>query len=178
MQAVRKIHDFAQVRFGFLAMLVLSFGILSGCQAISEAEKPQTPSQAAGFAPGTEEEFMLDIGRRIFFAEGVAELDAKGREIALRQAAWLKANPRWLAKIQGHADEPGGEAANKRLSERRAKAVYDLLIAEGVEAKRIWIKGYGIERPETDCDPAECTRLNRRVTVNLREEYDDTAPQR
>ncbi|MFN4010923.1 MAG: OmpA family protein [Pannonibacter sp.] len=178
MRAERVLGAVSKDRSRGVLALVIAAALLTGCQVLSEAEKPQTPSQAAGFAPGTEEEFMLDVGRRIYFAEGVADLEDKGRETALRQAVWLKANPRWLAKIQGHADEPGGEAANKRLSERRAKAVYDVILAEGVDPKRIWIKGYGIERPETDCDPPECSRMNRRVVVNLREEYDDTAPQR
>ncbi|NBN79669.1 OmpA family protein [Microvirga tunisiensis] len=178
MQAVRKVREFSQAGAGLVAALVLLAGCLSGCQAIGEAERPQSPSQAAGFAPGTEEAFMLDVGRRIYFAEGSAELDAESRQIVLRQAQWLNTNTRWLAKIQGHAQEPGGEAANKRLSERRAQAVYDLLVAQGVDPRRIWTKGYGIERPETDCDPADCPRMNRRVVVNLREEYDDTAPQR
>lgn len=152
---------------------------LAGCAGLglTDAQAPATPAQAAGFAPGTEEEFMLNAGRRIHFAEGSAAIDPEAEAILIRQAAWLNAYPQWLAKVQGHADDPGGEAANKRLSEQRAKAVFDKLVALGVEPQRLWTKGYGIERPETDCDPQDCARMSRQVTVNLRTEFDDTAPQ-
>ncbi|MFN4126391.1 OmpA family protein [Pannonibacter indicus] len=161
-----------------LRALVLAMP-LAGCAGfgLTDAQAPATPAQAAGFAPGTEEEFMLNAGRRIHFAEGSAALTPEAEAILIRQAAWLNIYPQWLAKVQGHADDPGGEAANKRLSEQRAKAVFDKLVALGVDPQRLWFKGYGIERPETDCDPQDCARLSRQVTVNLRNEFDDSAPQ-
>jgi peptidoglycan-associated lipoprotein len=50
------------------------------------------------------------------------------------------------------------------------------LVKLGVNPKRMWVKGYGVERPVTDCDKVTCQSQNRRVVVNLREEFDDSAP--
>ncbi|ADZ69235.1 OmpA family protein [Polymorphum gilvum] len=153
--------------------------MLAGCSSVDTLTTPDvTNAAAAGFVdirPGSEEEFMINVGRRIFFDRGSAELTETARMTIDKQAAWLRANPRWLVKIQGHADDPGSEAANKALSTKRAEAVRDALVALGVDGKRMWIKGYGIERPVTDCDELTCHVQNRRVVVNLREEFDEAA---
>ena len=73
-------------------------------------------------------------------------------------------------------DDPGSEAAQKTLSTQRASAVMAELVKLGVNPKRMWVKGYGVERPVTDCDKVTCQSQNRRVVVNLREEFDDSAP--
>ncbi|MCB0627733.1 MAG: OmpA family protein, partial [Saprospiraceae bacterium] len=46
-------------------------------------------------------------------------------------------------RINGHTDDVGTEADNQQLSEARAKAVYDYLIREGIEASRLSYKGFG-----------------------------------
>lgn len=168
-------------RSGLVAALVL-IGLLPACSNVANLTTPDvTNAAAAGFVdmkPGSEEDFMLNVGRRVYFSEGSATISDEANMTIDRQADWLKRNKRWLVKIQGHADEPGGEAANKTLSTNRAQAVYNALVAEGVDGKRMWVKGYGIERPVTDCDDITCQSQNRRVVVNLREEFDESAPQR
>ncbi|WP_417672208.1 OmpA family protein [Roseibium sp.] len=121
---------------------------------------------------------MLNVGRRIFFEKGSATVSEEAQMTVVRQAKWLKENKNWLVKIQGHADDPGSEAANKTLSNQRAEAVLAALAAQGVDRKRMWVKGYGIERPVTNCDDITCQSQNRRVVVNLREEFDESAPGR
>ncbi|WP_244300893.1 OmpA family protein [Roseibium hamelinense] len=166
------------VRWAALAGLL----ILQGCNSAGNLATPNvTNAAAAGFVdmkPGSEEEFMLNVGRRIYFDKGSAEVSEEAKMTIARQATWLKDNTRWLVKVQGHADEPGGENANKTLSTQRANAVLNALVAQGVDRKRMWAKGYGIERPVTDCDDITCQSQNRRVVVNLREEFDESAPQR
>ena len=165
---------------GLIGLLV--FGLLvSGCNSASNLATPDvTNATAAGFVdmkPGSEEDFMLNVGRRVYFDKGSSKISDEAMMSIVRQADWLKKNKRWLVKIQGHADEPGGEAANKALSTKRAQAVYTALASRGVDRKRMWVKGYGIERPVTDCDDITCQSQNRRVVVNLRQDFDASAPQ-
>jgi len=167
-------------RAGFAGVL-LSCLTLAGCNTADLTTPDVTNARAAGFVdikPGSEEEFILNVGRRIYFEEGSAVVTDEAKMTIVRQADWLKKNKGWLVKVQGHADDPGSESANKDLSTRRADAVLKALADQGVSRKRMWAKGYGIERPVTDCDEITCKSQNRRVVVNLREEFDASAPGR
>ncbi|MEM5583108.1 OmpA family protein [Roseibium sp.] len=139
-----------------------------------------TNAPVAGFeniSPGSEEEFIINVGRRIYFEQGSAVVTDEARVTIENQARWLKSNKKWLVKVQGHADDQGSEAAQKTLSTRRADAVMAELAKLGVGKNRMWVKGYGVERPVTDCAEVTCKSQNRRVVVNLREEFDESAPQ-
>jgi peptidoglycan-associated lipoprotein len=91
------------------------------------------------------------------------------------QVAWLKKHQRWLVKLQGFADDPGGDAAMTELSRKRAEAVMNYMIASGIDRNRLWAKGYGKERVVRDCPDSACRVQNRRVISNLREEKDGAA---
>jgi peptidoglycan-associated lipoprotein len=143
---------------------------------VNPNESGQTNDPAAGFAnagPGSEEDFILNVGRRIFFGSGSASLDSTAKMTLDKQAAWLAANPRWLAKMQGFADDPGSDAAQTALSQQRADAVMAYLVSKGIDRKRLWAKGYGKDRMVRDCTENSCKVQNRRVVVNLRNEYDE-----
>jgi peptidoglycan-associated lipoprotein len=153
---------------------------VSGCSTASlEPPVPNvTNAPAAGFAnmqPGSEEDFILNVGRRTYFTEGSAALDSVAKTTIDNQIAWLKKHPRWLVKLQGFADDPGGDAAMTELSRRRAEAVMNYMIAGGIDRDRLWAKGYGKERVVRDCTETSCRVQNRRVISNLREEKDGAA---
>jgi len=168
-------------RFGQGAAIALLIGLaLAGCNSSSVSSPNVTNAPAAGFgtiSPGSEEEFIINVGRRIYFEKGSAVITDEAMITIENQARWLKNNKKWLVKVQGHADDPGSEAAQKTLSTQRGNAVMAALVKLGVNPKRMWVKGYGVERPVTDCDELTCQSQNRRVVVNLREEFDDSAPQ-
>jgi peptidoglycan-associated lipoprotein len=160
---------------------------LAGCSTtdVARVEAPgvnpnasgRTNDPAAGFdtaGPGSEEDFILNVGRRIFFTSGSATLDSTAKATLDKQAAWLAANPRWLIKVQGFADDPGSDAAQQTLSQKRADAVMAYLSSKGVAANRVWAKGYGKDRMVRDCPDTACKVQNRRVVVNLRNERDDS----
>ncbi|HSJ68420.1 MAG TPA: OmpA family protein [Anditalea sp.] len=79
---------------------------------------------------------------------------------------FLKRNPGVSVEIKGYADEIGPEDYNQRLSERRAKAVYDIVIASGVDASRLSYRGYG-EDTSVDKRSADARQLARRVSFEI-----------
>ncbi|MCR9138057.1 MAG: OmpA family protein [Alphaproteobacteria bacterium] len=164
---------------GMVALGLLAAGCTSsGGSAFSSAVTGATDDPASGFAKingGTEEDFILSVGRRVYFRSGSADLSDVARETLDLQATWLNKHPRWLIKIQGHADDPGNR--NVALSDRRAEAVKNYLAAKGVNPQRMWIQGYGTKRKVRDCADVSCKAQNRRVVVNLRTQFDDAAPQ-
>jgi len=82
-------------------------------------------------------------------------------------AKFLKENPSYKAEIQGYTDNKGSASYNQKLSEKRAKAVYEALIKLGVSADRLSYKGYGEANPIASNDTAEGRAANRRVVAKL-----------
>jgi len=120
-------------------------------------------------APGSEEDFMVSVGRRTFFKQSSAELDDVARATLDKQAQWLNQYPQWKVKLQGSADDPGSPQAQTALSQKRADAVRNYLSSQGIESGRMLAKGYGRERIGEDCPEIECKSQNRRVITNLQE---------
>ncbi len=74
----------------------------------------------------------------------------------------LNQYPQTMIQVAGHTDTKGSEEYNQKLSERRAQAVANALIQQGVMASRITTKGYGESQPISSDDA-----MNRRVTVTI-----------
>jgi peptidoglycan-associated lipoprotein len=119
--------------------------------------------------PGSEEDFMVSVGRRTFFKQSSAELDEVARATLDQQAQWLNQYPQWKVKLQGSADDPGSPQAQRALSQKRAEAVRDYLAMQGIGRERMLAKGYGRERIGDDCPQIECKSQNRRVVTNLQD---------
>ncbi len=172
------ISHFAGGRTGIPVLALSLAGLVAGCATIDFAGTPDVTNAAApGFekvSGGSEEEFIVNVGRRTYFAEGSATLDETARRTLDAQAAWLAGNGKWYAKIQGHADDPGSLEDNRRLSQRRADAVMAYLASKGVDPSRMWAKGYARERLVRDCPEIECKAQNRRVVSNLRSDRSDS----
>lgn len=73
-------------------------------------------------------------------------------------------------RVEGHCDYKGSDAYNMRLSQRRANAVRDYLMAHGVEADRLVAVGYGESRPIATNETAEGRARNRRVEFTILEQ--------
>ena len=80
---------------------------------------------------------------------------------------FMKRNPSVNVEIKGYADELGPEDYNIKLSERRAKSVYDLLIASGIDASRLSYKGYG-EDTSVDKSSADARQMARRASFEVK----------
>ena len=98
-------------------------------------------------APGSEQDFVVNVGDRIYFdldsysvrSEAFPRLDA--------QAAWLQRYPSVTVRIEGNADERGTREYNLALGARRAESIRTYLVERGINAGRIDTISYGKERP-------------------------------
>ncbi len=151
------------VGFKFAAVLCCVLA-LTACSKKSTPDLEATNSTAA--MPGSEQDFAVNVGDRIYFAEDKSMLSPEAEETLRKQAAWLSQYPGVNVQIEGHADERGTREYNISLSARRATATREFLIAQGVDGGRISSIAYGKERPAALCDAEQCWSQNRRaVTV-------------
>lgn len=104
-------------------------------------------------------------GDRVFFSAGSAELGSRARTALAAQARWLKTWHEFEAAIEGHADEPGTEEENFKLSMQRAEAVRQRLVEEGVEPARLAIVASGRTQPIATCGSGDCRAQNRRAVT-------------
>ncbi len=96
-----------------------------------------------------------------------AKWDIKSRYYSILDnvVAILQKNPSLKLEIEGHTDNRGAAAYNQKLSENRAKAVMDYLIARGIEPSRLAAKGYGFSKPAATNATAAGRAQNRRVEL-------------
>ena len=78
---------------------------------------------------------------------------------------WLKKNDTLSIQILGHTDDQGATYYNQNLSEARAAAVVQYLIAQGIEATRLSSQGYGETRPVANNETEDGRQRNRRVEI-------------
>lgn len=110
--------------------------------------------------------FSSQVGDTVLFGAEQTSLSADARGVLARQAAWLNRHQGFSAVVQGHAEETGTREYNLALGARRASAVQEYLIAQGVAAGRIRTLSFGKERPAEICSDEACYAKNRRaVTV-------------
>lgn len=99
------------------------------------------------------------------FASGQSALRAEARENLQKVIDLINANPGASVLIEGHTDSQGSANLNQVLSQRRAEAVRDALIQQGVDGGRLRAMGLGKDRPVADNGTAEGRARNRRVEV-------------
>lgn len=110
--------------------------------------------------------FQQSVGDRVLFEVDQSTLTASAKSVLSGQAQWLQTNSDYNAVIEGHADEQGTREYNLALGARRANAVHEYLISQGVSSSRLRTVSYGKERPLEICSEESCYAKNRRgVTV-------------
>jgi peptidoglycan-associated lipoprotein len=141
--------------------------LLAGCASDKEASTSDTSSSTGGTAaPGSIEDFQVNVGDRVFFDFDSYEIRADAQDTLNKQAAWLGQYANYAITVEGHCDERGTREYNLALGERRANAVRNYLVAQGVDPNRIQTISYGKERPEVVGNDEAAWAQNRRgVTV-------------
>ena len=115
-------------------------------------------------AQQTERGVVLTMGD-VLFAFGQSTLLSGGIRNVERVADFLQKNPTRNILIEGYTDSVGSDDFNLTLSRKRADAVKEQLVANGISPDRITTKGYGKQFPVASNDSAGGRQLNRRVEV-------------
>lgn len=105
--------------------------------------------------------------RGVTFETNSATLTGQSLGVLNDAAATLKRNSDLTVEAQGHTDSQGAESYNLALSQRRAEAVRDYLVREGVAADKLTAKGYGESQPVADNSTAAGRAENRRVVLKV-----------
>ncbi len=156
---------------GFSAAIALS-ALLGGCQSFGFGGAPTINGDTSiatttSASPGSNEDFLINVGPRVFFGAGSATLNDVAKTTLDKQADWLSAYKGYRIVVEGFADEPGGAAYNKALGLKRAHAVQDYLVKKGVAAGRIDTASFGNMQPIRRCNEVSCWAQNRRAITVL-----------
>ena len=152
--------------------------ILGACtrkqEAVNTTPPPAPPAQTAPapapvtskIVPGSAEDFRVNVGDTVHFGYDQYNVEENDKAILGRQAQWLARYPSVRVSVEGHADERGTREYNLALGARRANAVKEYLVSQGVSAARVETVSYGKERPICTESNEACWTQNRRgVTV-------------
>ncbi len=118
-------------------------------------------------------EVDVDLGMRTFEGEKIyfdfdkSELKPEARAVLKKKAEWLRNNPDFSARIEGHCDERGTNEYNLALGERRANAAWRFLNALGISGSRLTTISYGEERPADPGQNQDAWSKNRRDEFKL-----------
>src|SRR3984893_11282334 len=155
-----------QISRGFRFAAVIGAAIALAACASNPAD--QAGGGPGGVAmPGSAQDFVVNVGDRVFFETDSTELTPQARETLEKQAQWLQRYNRYAFTIEGHADERGTREYNTALGARRAQTVRDYLASRGVEPSRMRTISYGKERPVAVCNDISCWSQNRRAVTVL-----------
>lgn len=174
--------SFARVGFFILfSALVLALSACVANPAINAVEKPAEKSANQGDDPNydkdgklkstpvkvrqTERGVQISSEERVLFDTGRSDIKGDGAIFVERVATILKTKTEANVLIEGHTDNVGGAALNQQLSTRRADAVKDALVKQGVALARIKSQGFGVTKPVADNASAVGRQANRRTDI-------------
>ena len=127
----------------------------TGTGEVAPPTNPQYPSNPGPInggnigapAPGSEQDFVVNVGDRIYFDLDSYTVRSEARPRLDAQVQWLQRYPNVTVRIEGNADERGTREYNLALGARRAESVRTYLIERGIPAARIDTISFGKERP-------------------------------
>ncbi len=166
------------LRYASYGLICLS-ALLAGCQqqptavtdptpvAVEDPPVVQTapePVKPMPVQPPPQEPSLRDT-RVIYFAFDRSDVRREDRAVVAAHAEWLADNPNQKVRLEGHADERGSREYNIGLGERRAQAVRQALMLQGVSGGQIETLSYGEERPAVRGTGEFSWQQNRRVEI-------------
>ncbi|GEP00323.1 peptidoglycan-associated lipoprotein Pal [Methylobacterium haplocladii] len=155
-------------RFRALPLAVALCAALSVAACSNDKDLADASAFGAGAAtPGSAQDFVVNVGDRVFFESDSTDLTPTATATLDKQASWLQRYPRYTFLIEGHADERGTREYNYSLGARRAQTVNDYLASRGIGANRMRTVSYGKERPVAVCNDISCWSQNRRAVSVL-----------
>lgn len=159
---------------GLTLAFVMAF--LVGCSSTSTTDSDDDASSNGGVSTGTSGNGSLgssdgsaeeqeELENIVYFDFDQAVLLPETRSLLLAHAERLR-NSNANVRLEGHADERGSREYNMALGERRANAVRDFLVLQGVSRSSLEVVSYGEERPLATGSNEAAYSQNRRVEIN------------
>jgi peptidoglycan-associated lipoprotein len=133
------------------ALAVVGSGCTCRTVAVATPESPNVPVVDSA-------EPLNDIN----FAFDSYKIDAGAKDILVKNVKWLQGNPTKKVQIEGHCDERGTNEYNMVLGANRARAAFDFMKSQGIEASRMSTVSYGEELPVDPRHNEEAWAKNRR----------------
>ncbi len=121
-------------------------------------------AMASAATPGSQQDFVVNVGDRVFFESDQTDLTPQAIATLEKQAQWLQSYNRYSFTIEGHAD---AREYNIALGARRAQSVRTFLASRGIDPGRMRTISYGKERPVAVCNDISCWSQNRRAVTVL-----------
>lgn len=155
-----------------LKFAALSAALLLGActhkqEAVNTAPPPAAPPPppmaapvTSSIIPGSAQDFKVNVGDTVHFALNQYNIEDNDKGTLSKQAAWLARYPAVKLTVEGHCDERGTREYNLALGARRANAVKEYLVAQGVAAGRLETVSYGKERPICTESSEDCWSQN------------------
>lgn len=150
-----------------VAALTAALSIAACAKNASEDENAALAGRGGYAAPGSPQDFVVNVGDRIYFETDSSELTSTAQTTLDKQVDWLQRYGRYSFTVEGHADERGTREYNFALGARRAEVAKNYLVSRGLSAARIRTISYGKERPVAVCDDISCWSQNRRAVTVL-----------
>ena len=148
------------LKLAAVVAIALSMGACANKNAATDA-------MANAATPGSQQDFVVNVGDRVFFESDQTDLTPQAIVTLEKQAQWLQNYRQYSFTIEGHADERGTREYNIALGARRAQVTRDYLASRGVESQRMRTISYGKERPVAVCNDISCWSQNRRAVTVL-----------
>jgi peptidoglycan-associated lipoprotein len=149
-----------------LRFAAVLFAALTVAACANQTDQSQANAGAAA-TPGSQQDFVVNVGDRVFFETDQTDLTPQARATLDKQAQWLTNYGNYSFTIEGHADERGTREYNIALGARRAQTVRDYLASRGISPQRMRTISYGKERPVAVCNDISCWSQNRRAVTVL-----------
>lgn len=152
--------------------LVFALAIVSGCSTSTNNDSSTSSTTPAVATPPpadtTADTRMDDIPLEdvVYFDFDQSLLKPATRDLLISHAERMRAGNTGPVRLEGHADELGTREYNLALGERRAKAVRDFLVLQGVDGSTLEVISYGEERPAQTGSNESARAMNRRVVIN------------
>ena len=162
---------------------IISLFFLASCETATQdavkgtagADKASTTAKAGkagstslfGSAKETPADKLIAVGDRVLFDYDSSELSSEAKLTLDKQSRFLRVNSDLTFTIEGHCDERGTREYNLALGEKRATAVRDYLVIEGISPDRIRVISYGKEKPAVVGSNDMAWSKNRRAVTTI-----------
>lgn len=149
------------------ALIGAALGGAAGGYAGHRMDKQAKELEKIAETKRTEQGLVTKLKSDILFSSGKSDLKPAAQANLKQMAEIMKKYPENVLTIQGYTDNTGSSAVNETLSQKRASAVRDTLVLNGLPASAITVQGMGPANPVAENTTSEGRSKNRRVEIQV-----------